>query len=166
MRLSSVMRIFIIAVLFSGIILSSASCTQALNYLKKLRVAKTTSGRLEIPINTVNASNVGSLEFEVVYDPTVLKAEGVEKGKLADDAMIDFSTTRSGRVWVAIVDSNGLNGNGSLAVVSFSNVGQATTGTTFTLQNVYAYNAVTLIDFVTSTTPGTLTTPPSISFTR
>jgi len=166
MKLSTAIRILILTVLAGGIILSSVSCTQALNLLRKLRNTSATSGQLEVPVNTTNAGNVGSLEFELVYDPSLLKVESVEKGKLADNAMIDFSIARPGRVWVAMVDSTGLNGSGSLAVISFSRIGKEQTSSALTLENVYAYDATSLIDIVTKSNQGSLTTPPTINFTR
>lgn len=164
MKSSAIMRVLIVTVVASGIILSSASCTQVSNLLKRIKTSRTTSGQLEVPVNTINAGNVGSIEFELVYDPALLKVENVEKGKLADNAMIDFSLARSGRVWVAMVDSNGLNGSGSLAVISFSKVGTGQTSSVLKLENVYAYDATTLIDIVTKTNQGNLTTPPAINF--
>ena len=119
----------------------------------------------EVNIGASGASNVGSLEFELVYDSTALEAVGVEKGKLADNAMLEFTIARPGRVWVGLVDSNGINGNGSLVTVSFKAVGEGETASQLTLENIEAYDATTLIDIVTRATPGNLSTPPSISFT-
>ena len=92
------------------------------------------------------------------------QAVGVEKGTLAGNAMMDFTTARPGRVWVGIVDSNGINGNGSLVVVSFQEVGQGAATGQLTLENVEAYDAQTLIDIITQATPGNLSTPPTIIF--
>ncbi len=160
MKSANIYRTLIIAALAILIILPAAGC------IKVPRKTAATSGQLKVPINAVNAGKLGSLEFEVVYDPAVIQPEGVTKGDLADNAMLDFSLSRSGRMWVALVDSNGLNGNGSLVVITFHKANSGQAATTITLENVLAYDAVTLVDIITSTTAGSLTTPPAITFTR
>ncbi|MFA5399847.1 MAG: cohesin domain-containing protein [Dehalococcoidia bacterium] len=160
MKSGTICRTLIIAALAALIIIPAAGC------IKLPRKAASTSGQLKVPINAVNAGNLGSLEFELVYDPAIVQAEGVTKGDLADNAMLDFSLSRTGRIWVALVDSNGLNGNGSLAVISFHRVGSGQTAATLKLENVIAHDAINLVDIITSTTAGSLTTPPVINFTR
>ena len=55
---------------------------------------------VDVPINLTGASNVGSLEFVLVYDAEVLQVTGVAPGALADAAVIGSNTLDSGRVWV------------------------------------------------------------------
>jgi len=160
MKSGTICRILIIATLAAIIIIPAAGC------IKVPRKTASTSGQLKVPINAVNAGNLGSLEFEVIYDPAIIQPEGVVKGDLADNAMLDFSLSRSGRMWVALVDSNGLNGNGSLVVITFHKANSGQTVATITLENVIAHDAVTLVDIITSTTAGSLTTPPAITFAR
>jgi len=164
MKLGSIKRTLIIAALAVVIIMPALSCGRAASCLKTARKSGATTGQVNVPVNANNASNLGSLEFELVYNPGILQPESVAKGELADNAMIDFSFARSGRVWVAMVDSNGLSGSGSLAIITFRRVGSGQTAATLTLENVRAYNATTLIDIVTGTTAGNLTTPPAINF--
>ena len=78
--------------------------------------------------------------------------------------MMDFTTARPGRVWVGIVDSNGMSGDGSLVIMSFQAVGEGETVSQLTLENVEAYDAQTLIDIIAQATPGNLSSPPAISF--
>ncbi len=160
MKLGSIERTLIIAALAIVIIIPAVSC------VKVARKSGATTAQVTVPVNANNANNLGSLEFEVVYNPAVLQPESVTKGELADNSMIDFSFARSGRVWVAMVDSNGLSGSGSLAEITFRRVGSGQTAAVLTLENVRAHNATTLVDIITSTTAGSLTTPPAINFTR
>ena len=159
MKRSAGISIIIAAVVVAGTALSMTGCITI-----QPGGTSTTGGGMNVPVNATGASNVGSLEFELVYDSTVLQAVGVEKGTLAGNAMMDFTTARPGRVWVGIVDSNGINGNGSLVVVSFQEVGQGAATGQLTLENVEAYDAQTLIDIITQATPGNLSTPPTIIF--
>jgi len=159
MKRSAVMSMIVAAVVVAGTALSMTGCITI-----QPRGGATTGGGMNVPVNATGASNVGSLEFELVYDSTVLQAVGVEKGTLAGNAMMDFATARPGRVWVGIVDSNGISGNGSLVVVSFREVGQGAATGQLTLENIEAYDAQTLIDIITQATPGNLSTPPTIVF--
>ena len=112
---------------------------------------------ISVPILATRANNVGSLEFVLVYDPAKLELEQVERGLLSGDALIDSITPSPGRLWTGIIDINGIDGSGPVAVVRFKirdNVG----GTMpFTLENVAAFDANTLVDIVTGTTPGKFT---------
>jgi len=112
---------------------------------------------ISVPILATRANNVGSLEFVLVYDPAKLELEQIERGLLSGDALIDSSTPSPGRLWTGIIDINGIDGSGPVAVVRFKirdNVG----GTMpFTLENVAAFDANTLVDIVTGTTPGKFT---------
>jgi len=125
---------------------------------------------ISVPILATRANNVGSLEFVLVYDPAKLELEQIERGLLSGDALIDSSTPSPGRLWTGIIDINGIDGSGPVAVVRFKirdNVG----GTMpFTLENVAAFDANTLVDIVTGTTPGKFTVsgmtplPPIVTF--
>ncbi len=125
---------------------------------------------VSVPILATRANNVGSLEFVLVYDPAKLELAQVERGLLSGNALIDSNTPSPGRLWAGIIDINGMNGSGPVAVVRFrirDNVG----GTMpFSLENVAAFDANTLVDIVTSTTPGefsgagTATLSPIVTF--
>ena len=114
---------------------------------------------VSVPILATRADNVGSLEFVLVYDPAKLELAQVERGLLSGDALIDSNSSRPGRLWAGIIDINGINGSGPVAVVKFmirDNVG----GTMpFSLESVAAFDANTLVDIVTGTTPGALNGP-------
>jgi len=109
---------------------------------------------ISVPILATRANNVGSLEFVLVYDPAKLELAQVERGLLSGDALIDSSFPGPGRLWAGIIDINGMDGSGPVAVVKFKvrdNVG----GTMpLSLESIYAYDANTLVDILTTTTPG------------
>ena len=109
---------------------------------------------VSVPILATRANNVGSLEFVLVYDPAKLELEQVERGLLSGDALIDSSSPGPGRLWAGIIDINGMNGTGPVAVVKFKirdNVGGSMP---FSLESIAAFDASTLVDIVTGTTPG------------
>ena len=112
---------------------------------------------ISVPILATRANNVGSLEFVLVYDPAKLELAQVERGLLSGNALIDYSSPGPGRLWAGIIDINGMDGSGPVAVVKFKvrdNVG----GTMpLSLESISAYDANTLVDILTTTTPGEFT---------
>ena len=128
--------------------------------------------RIEVPVYLTGATNVGSLEFVLVYEPSVLELVSVEKGILARTALIDSGTRTTGRLWTAVIDTNGISGDGPVAVVSFDVVGNGVEKITLTLESVYAYDATSLLDMVTESSIGSFTLEskavisPGLSFPR
>ena len=128
--------------------------------------------RIEVPVYLTGATNVGSLEYVLVYDPSVLEVVSVDKGMLARTAMIDSGTRTTGRLWTAVIDINGISGDGPVAVVSFNVVGNGVEKITLTLESVYAYDATSLLDIVTESSAGSFTLEtkavisPGLSFPR
>ena len=128
--------------------------------------------RIEVPVYLTGAPNIGSLEFVLVYEPSVLELVSVKKGILAQTALIDSGTRTKGRLWTAVIDTNGISGNGPVAVVSFNVVGNGVERINLTLEGVYAYNATSLLDVVTESSAGSFTfksnavISPGLSFPR
>jgi hypothetical protein len=127
------------------------------------------AGSTTIPINLTNASDVGSLHIELVYDPAIIEVTAVKAGKLAQNAVVDSNISAPGRAIIGIVNSNGIAGSGAVASVSFKS--KAKTGSSaLTLENVEAYSAETLQDIRTQVSAGLYNAQtkkvdaPSISF--
>lgn len=129
-------------------------------------------GVLEVPIHARGASHLGSLEFELVYEPSQLEVVGVERASLSRNALIDFSTNTPGRTWTGIVDANGISGEGPVAIVSFRPSGAPAGSVSVALESVLAYNANTLLDVPVEPSsggvniPGGRVTPPVLVFAQ
>lgn len=127
---------------------------------------------IEVPVYLTGATNVGSLEFVLVYEPSVLELVSVEKGVLAPTALIDSGARTTGRLWTAVIDTNGISGDGPVAVVSFNVVGNGVERIPLTLESVYAYDTTSLLDLVTESSVGSFTLgskaviSPGLSFPR
>ena len=109
------------------------------------------------------ANNIGSLEFVLVYDSNALELSKVEAGSLTSTALVDTNFPSPGRLWAGIIDPDGITGDGPLAVLTFNRLGSANGPVPLTLEAVWAYDADTLVDVITETTPGQLTTSASVS---
>ena len=113
---------------------------------------------ISVPILATKAINVGSLEFTLVYDADKLELTQIERGMLSSNSLIDSSSSEPGRLWAAIIDSQGMNGSGTIAVVKFI-VREGVTGVMqLSLNGIEAFDATTLVDIATATTPGEFNT--------
>ena len=127
---------------------------------------------VNVPIHLTGAENIGSLEFVLTYDPSVLEVSGVEAGGLAQSALFDFGTRSPGRLWAGLIDSEGINGDGPIAVVSFKVVGPGASTSLLALENITTYDASSLLDILTNVTSGSFTvdgralTAPTLAFPR
>ena len=125
---------------------------------------------IAVPIFLEGAANVGSLEFVLVYEPTVLAVTTVEPGALSSNALLESSAQTPGLIWAAMIDANGMSGDGTAAVVTFEVIGNGGSSTLLTLENVVAYDATTLLDIPTRSLPGSFTvkdrilSAPSLGF--
>ena len=111
----------------------------------------------------VEANNIGSLEFVLVYDTNAWELSKVEAGSLTSTALVDTHFPSPGRLWAGIIDPEGITGDGPLVVLTFNRLGSGNGPVPVTLEAVSAYDADTLVDVITDTTPGQLTTSASIS---
>ncbi len=127
---------------------------------------------VNVPIYLTGAKNIGSLEFLLAYDPTVLEMAAVEAGGLAQNSLFDFGTRRPGRLWAGLIDTDGINGDGPVAVVSFKVIGPESSASWLTLEDVSTYDASSLLDILTDTTAGSFTVEglalaaPALGFPR
>ena len=112
---------------------------------------------ISVSILATRAKNVGSLEFVLVFDPAKLEFAQLERGVLAGNALIDSSSPGPGRLWAGIVDVDGIDGSGSVAVVKFRVKAGAGGTMSLTLESIAAYDADSFVDIVTETTPGRFT---------
>ena len=127
---------------------------------------------VNVPIYLTGAENIGSLEFVLAYDPSVLEVAGVEAGGLAQSALFDYGTRSPGRLWAGLIDSDGINGDGPVAVVSFKVIGPGASTSPLALENVTTYDASSLLDILTNATSGSFTvdgqalSAPTLAFPR
>jgi hypothetical protein len=122
---------------------------------------------VSVPLDMVNASNVGSLQIEMAYDASVLQATGVEAEELGKDAMVEFNTDTPGVIVIGIVDSQGISGSGPVVSISFD-VLQKDSASPLTVSHAAAHDVDTLVDLPLSLTEGSFSagevSEPSLNF--
>ncbi len=110
---------------------------------------------VEVPINLEEAEDVGSMDVSLTYDPAVLQAVGVGAGELGGNAYIESNMASEGEVIIALADSSGITGDGSVAVVSFKVLGDVGSSSTLSLSDVAVHNT-DLVEVISPTIDGTL----------
>ena len=110
--------------------------------------------RIEVPVLLSRAQNVGSLEFVLVYEPQMLDLVEVKKGDLAGESLIDSGSRTPGRVWTALINTEGITGDGAVAVFTFEVLDSEAAKGPLEIQNVYAHDAASLLDLLAETSQG------------
>lgn len=113
--------------------------------------------QVQVPINLENASDLGSLEFVLVYEPATMEFVGIGQGALGADPMIETNLRTPGKVWVGIIDPQGVNGDGSIAVISFLTLEGGQADSPLYLEEIISHSATTLLDAPSRPVPGMLT---------
>lgn len=103
-----------------------------------------------------NASEIGAMDLALRYDPAVVRFAGFQAGTSAEDALVEANEAEPGLLLLALADSNGLSGDGTLAVLTFSVTGADGDRTAIAVEAVRAYHHEMLTDIPMSTTPGEL----------
>lgn len=166
MLISSMKRFlinFIAILLVSAVGLLSFSCECGKD--------KDVAGDIAVPINIQSSDNIGSVDIVLTYDSEVLEVTNVIAGELAQDSMMEFNIQNLGRVNIGVIDTDGISGDGILAIVGFSVIDKAGTSH-LKLESVKTHDVTTLIDVINITTDGLFRAEenyleaPGISFTN
>ncbi|MBI5698472.1 MAG: hypothetical protein HZC29_08370, partial [Thaumarchaeota archaeon] len=88
---------------------------------------------LQVPINASGAINLGSMDVILLFDSNVLNATNITKGNLVSGSYFE-SKINPGNVSIAVVNENGINGSGTVAVITFVVVGYARSETPLSLR--------------------------------
>lgn len=86
---------------------------------------------IRIPINVQNAKDIRNMDIELKFNPSILNAKKVESGTLTQNSLLEWNIGSS--VKIAFVETNGINGNGTIAVVEFKVVGKPSEESPITL---------------------------------
>jgi hypothetical protein len=99
---------------------------------------------VKVPIVAMSADDVGTMHIELTYDPSILRAVGVTDGTITEDATIECNLEIPGRVIIGMVDSEGINGQGSLASIAFQVVGTIEMISPLRIENFKAWDTLNI----------------------
>ena len=100
--------------------------------------------QVRVPISLQGALDLGSLQFELLYEPKTLEFVEVENGTLASSSLVQAHLKAPGRLWLAVVDPYGINGDGDVARVTFQMVAEGRADSPLILERVMSHQASTL----------------------
>lgn len=111
---------------------------------------------LQVPIIVEGATDVGSVDLTLKYDTSVLKAVSVETADLSKNAIMESNIEDPGQINIALADASGINGDGEIAIISFSVLGEAGTSSPLSLIEASVYD-LELVEQQTTTRNGLFT---------
>jgi len=141
-------------------ILALVSATSLSAQTMTLRVPAVTGAAgstVEVPIEVAGASKVGALQFELVYNPQLLTAETAKAGALASNSLFDVKTDRPGRLFIALITTEGVNGTGTVATASFKITGMKGQSTSLAPGSAQAWEGITHHEVLVTPVAGMLT---------
>ena len=90
-----------------------------------------------IPVSMKGASKTAAMQMDLVYDPAILEAGKIDNGPLlADNCLMETNTATAGRIRLALVSKDGINGDGVLFNANFKVRGAAGAKCALTLDKV------------------------------
>jgi hypothetical protein len=110
-----------------------------------------------VPLDIRGASDVGAMSIVLTYNPSVLGVSDVVEADLTGNSMLAYDSAVPGILGISIADADGINGDGSLALILFSVIGELGDTSPLTLETVEANDVETLLEIPTSVTSGAFT---------
>jgi hypothetical protein len=112
---------------------------------------------VEVPIQITGANNIGAVQFDVMYDPAVVKAQSVARGPAAgDNALLESNPAQPGRLRVGYASAEGMKSDGIFATMRFAVTGSTGQSSTLTLENSRAWE-ISHDEALVKTEPGKVT---------
>jgi len=78
---------------------------------------------IQLPIQIINANNIGNMDITLTYDSSVLSASSLTTGAITSDSLF-VHNIEEGIINISLVDENGITGNGSIATITFDVIGE------------------------------------------
>ena len=78
-----------------------------------------TGGEAVVDLVLTGAPATGAMDVEIAFPPEALKFLRAETGKAAENGQLQANVSKPGRLEVALVDMDGLDGDGAVAALTF-----------------------------------------------
>jgi len=112
---------------------------------------------VDVPIQVVGAPGIGAMQMDLIYDPAVLTPETVTNGKeLGSNALLEFNKDTTGRLMMALVTLDAMQGDGTIASARFKVIGEKGQKSALTLENCRVWEGASHQDVVVNTEAGNL----------
>ena len=113
---------------------------------------------VDVPINIEGAKGIGAVQFDLLYDPAVVKAQSITRGPVAgDNALLESNVIQPGRMRAVFATTDGMKSDGIFATARFAVTGNSGQSSALTLENGRAWEPITHVEALVKTEPGKVT---------
>lgn len=93
------------------------------------------SQTVTVPVRLINPDGVANINFEVLYDPSVVRVESIARGSvLGGQVLFESNPSEAGRMRIGFAGQRGLSADGIVANITFRAVGAPGDRTPLTLR--------------------------------
>jgi len=127
MRIRTYLGIVLLCALLAGI-----ACGAEMDVIVGPHEAGTGSV-VTVPVLVNGAANLGAMDIQITYDPSVLTFTGAQMGSLSGNGFVESNAPQAGTALVSFVDTQGITGSGEVVRLTFSVMGTAGSSSPLTL---------------------------------
>ena len=136
----------------------------------RLEVGSTTGtpgATVDVPLSITDAKNLGSLQFDLVYDPKLFEPSQppVKAGALLPGAMVESNAVEPGTLRVAMISGEPVNGSGEILVLTCLVAQDASGAAEIRPTAVRAWDHRNNLDMLVESSTGLLTIAPRLPWT-
>ena len=117
-----------------------ATAVSAASLSLKVGTVESSETTIEVPITTDRCEGLGAMQFNLSYDPAVIKPVSVESGSELTNGLVEFEIKSPGLLRVAMVSSNPVKGSGELLILLFDRVEKGATQTGLAITDEAAWD--------------------------
>lgn len=149
------MKKFLFLLAFLGVAFLFAATAHAVALtLQVATVEGEKDSTVSVPVTATGTSNVGALQFDLLYDPQVLRADTVTRGAPEGNELVDFNASVPGHLRIGMVTTEGIKGDGTVARVNFHLTGDAGTSSLLTIENARAWDTPSHLEVLVNAQAG------------
>ncbi|MDY6912091.1 MAG: cohesin domain-containing protein [Chloroflexota bacterium] len=99
-------------------------------------------GTVTVPVRLVNVRDIGSLNFDIIYDSSVISIAMVDKGALLSGTSFVVNPNETGIIQFGFAKEGGVSGTGPIGQIVCNAVGSAGSSTPLTISAVEAFDSL------------------------
>lgn len=123
-----------ITVIFLTAFVNVVSASGVEEFYLEVTAEEPDSEYINVAINVNEADGIGSLNLDLIYDPTIIIAENAILGKTASGSLFAYTIKNdAGKVSLGYATTKGISGTGPLSVIKFKIVGEKEDKTPLTI---------------------------------
>ena len=93
-----------------------------------------TGSVVTVPVLVNGAVNLGAMDIQITYDPSVLTFTGAQMGSMSGNGFVESNAPQAGTGLVSFVDTQGISGSGEVVRLTFSVTGSSGSSSPLTVE--------------------------------